>query len=281
LQDAEEDEVLRYLSSTYDARSDRLSMGVGLRGPRALTFAPLLSLEEYPLNDLLRSLLTICSDAMQAPVEIEFAVTFPEDSADPAEFGFLQVRPMSVSDAVVDVDLSSLPRGQLLLASDRVMGNGVAEDVSDIVYVRPEHFQARHATSVARELAEVNRRLVDARRPYLLIGFGRWGSSDPWLGIPVEWSQINGARSIVEATLPTMNVELSQGSHFFHNISAFDVSYFSVPFDGENSVDWQSLAVLPAAHETEFVRHVQLDRPLLIEVDGRRGVGAIRWEKPV
>ena len=278
---AEEDEVLRYLASTYDTRSDRLSMGIGIKGPRALTFSPLLSLEEYPLNDLLRSLLRLCTDALQAPVEIEFAVTFPEDGEEPAEFAFLQVRPMSVSDEVVDLDLATIKREDLLLASERVMGNGVVENVADVVYVRPEHFEARYTPAVAGELARVNQRLVEAGRPYLLIGFGRWGSSDPWLGIPVEWSQINGARAIVEATLPAMNVDLSQGSHFFHNISAFDVSYFSVAFDADLAIDWDGLARLPAEHETDLVRHLRLDRPLLIQVDGRRGLGAIRWTKPL
>jgi len=281
LEDAEEDEVLRFLASTYDTRSDRLSMGVGIRGPRALTFAPLLSLEEFPLNDLLRSLLRLCADALRAPVEIEFAATFPDDTDSPAEFAFLQVRPMSVSDAVVDLDLRAIGPEELLLASERVMGNGVVKDVLDVVYVRPEHFEARHTPAVARELASVNQRLVDEGRPYLLIGFGRWGSSDPWLGIPVEWSQINGARAIVEATLPAMNVDLSQGSHFFHNISAFDVSYFSVPFHGDIPIDWEGLGQRPAEHETDLIRHVRLDRPLLIEVDGRQGLGAIRWGKPL
>ncbi len=277
LQDAEEDEVLRYLASTYDARSERLSMGVGIRGPRALTFAPLLVLEEYRLNDLLRSLLALCADAMGGPVEIEFAVTFPEDGDGPAQFGFLQVRPMAVSSAVVDLDITAIPREELLLASDRVMGNGVVDDVQDVLYVRPESFEARHTPAIASDIARLNLHLVDAGRPYLLVGFGRWGSSDPWLGIPVEWSQIGGARAIVEATLPSMNVDLSQGSHFFHNISAFNVSYFSVAFDSERPIDWDGLARCPAEHETDYVRHVRLPRPLLIEVDGRQGAGAVRW----
>jgi hypothetical protein len=281
LQDAEEDEVLRFLASTYDARSDRLSMGVGIRGPRALTFSPLLVLEEYRLNDLLRTLLAGCAEALGGPVEIEFAVTFPEGGEEgPAQFGFLQVRPMAVSAAVVDLDLSAIPREDLLLASERVMGNGVTDDIRDVVYVRPDRFEARHTPAIADEIARLNLRLTDAGRPYLLMGFGRWGSSDPWLGIPVQWSQIGGARAIVEATLPSMNVDLSQGSHFFHNISAFDVSYFSVPFDADVPIDWHGLSSCPAEDETEWVRHVRLPHPLLIEVDGRQGAGAIRWGRP-
>ncbi len=276
--DAEEDGTLRLVASTYDGRSDRLSSGVGIRGPRALTFAPMLVIEEYPLNDLLKAVLRICQDALGAPVEIEFAATFPPEGDDgPARFGFLQVRPMAVSEDVVDVDLDALDRGSVLAASERVMGNGVVTGVRDVVYVKPETFEAVHSRAVGEEIARINLDLVERGVPYLLIGFGRWGSSDPWLGIPVAWSQIGGARAIVEATLPAMNVDLSQGSHFFHNISSFGVSYFSVPFDGDFPIDWAGLARHAAVAETEFVRHVRLPRPLRISVDGRQGRGAIQW----
>jgi Pyruvate phosphate dikinase, AMP/ATP-binding domain len=276
--DAEEDGTLRLVASTYDARSDRLSMGVGIKGPRALTFAPLLVLEEYALNDLLKAVLRICQEAFGAPVEIEFAVTFADEGEDaPAQFGFLQVRPMAVSDAVVDLDLGRLDRGKLLVASERVMGNGVVTGICDVVYVKPESFEARHTRTIADEIARINLDLVEREVPYLLIGFGRWGSSDPWLGIPVAWSQIGGARAIVEATLPAMNVDLSQGSHFFHNISSFNVSYFSVPFDGDFPIDWEGLGRQQVVSETEFVRHVRVPAPLHIAVDGRQGCGAIQW----
>jgi Pyruvate phosphate dikinase, AMP/ATP-binding domain len=276
--DAEPDGTLRLVASTYDARSDRLSMGVGLRGPRALNFAPLLVLEEYALNDLLKALLRLCQDALGAPVEIEFAVTFPPEGLDGrARFGFLQVRPMAVSDEVVEVDLAGHDRGDVLVASDRVMGNGVLTTVQDVVYVKPEGFEARHTPAIALEIARINQDLVERGIPYLLIGFGRWGSSDPWLGIPVTWSQIGGARAIVEATLPAMNVDLSQGSHFFHNISSFNVSYFSVPFNGDFPIDWDGLSRHDAVVDTRFVRHVRLARPLHVAVDGRRGHGAVLW----
>jgi hypothetical protein len=279
--DAEEDETLRLVASTYDARSDRLSMGVGIRGPRALTFSPLLVLQEYCLNDVLKALLTRCAESLGAPVEIEFAATFPREGEDgPARFGFLQVRPMTVSDAVVDLDLEALDRTTLLLASERVMGNGVIAGVQDVVYVKPEGFEARHTPAIAEQVARLNLGLVDRNVPYLLIGFGRWGSSDPWLGVPVAWSQIGGAKAIVEATLPSMNVDLSQGSHFFHNISSFNVSYFSVPFHRSFPIDWEGLSRQAVVADTGFVRHVRLERPLHIAVDGRQGHGAILWRAP-
>jgi hypothetical protein len=275
---ADEDGTLRYVASTYDAASDRLSMGVGIRGPRALNFAPLLVLEEYTLNELLKALLRLCADALDAPVEIEFAATFPgEGDESNARFGLLQARPMAVSDVAVDVNLETIDRSTLLLASERVMGNGLLTDIRDVIYVKPDAFEARHTPAIAAEIARLNLGMVDEHRPYLLIGFGRWGSSDPWLGIPVNWAQIGGARAIVEATLPAMNVDLSQGSHFFHNISSFNVSYFSVPFNGDFPIDWEGLSRQPAVAETGFVRHVRLASPLRIAVDGRAGQGVISW----
>jgi hypothetical protein len=184
---------------------------------------------------------------------------------------------MAVSDTVVDVDLQAIDCHNLLVASERVMGNGLVTDVRDVVYVKPDRFEARHTPVIAEQIARINLDLVERGVPYLLIGFGRWGSSDPWLGTPVTWSQIGGAKAIVEATLPAMNVDLSQGSHFFHNISSFNVSYFSVPFNGDFPIDWVGLSQREAVTDTEFVRHVRLARPLHIAVDGRQGHGAILW----
>lgn len=275
---AEPDGTLRLVASTYDARSDRLAMGVGVKGPRAITFSPLLALEEYRLNELLTALLPLCQDTMRAPVEIEFAAAFPAEGQEgPARFGLLQVRPMAVSGEVVDLDLEACDPERVLAASTRVMGNGRVTDVRDVVYVKPEPFEARQTPAMARDIARINLALVERRVPYVLIGFGRWGSSDPWLGIPVTWSQIGGARAIVEATLPSMQVELSQGSHFFHNISSFNVSYFSVPFGSEHPIDWRGLSAQPVVEETALVRHVRLPQPLHIAVDGRRGTGVILW----
>ncbi len=280
LADADYDGTLRHVASTYLAESDRLTIGVGVSGPRVLNFAPLLVLEDYPLNDLLRCLLQICRDAVGEAVEIEFALTIDRAAERPVRFGFLQVRPMVVSNEAVEVDLSRRDDPGVLAASDRVMGNGVVSNLCDIVYVKPAAFEARFTQEIAAELADINRALIVEHRPYLLIGFGRWGSSDPWLGIPVAWSQIGGARAIVEATLPSMNVELSQGSHFFHNISSFSVCYFSVPHSSDFRIDWDGLDALEAVADARFVRHVRTHAPLEVRVDGRRGAGVILWPRP-
>jgi hypothetical protein len=277
---AEYDGTLHALASTYDASSDRLSPGAGIPGPRALNFAPLLDLKRYPLNEIVKTMLSACERALDGAVEIEFAMTFPPPRGrGRARLGFLQVRPMVVSEERVEITAQEMARPDVLAASDRVMGNGVNRSIRDAVYVKPESFEARHTPRIAAELERLNRPLLAENRPYLLLGFGRWGSSDPWLGIPVKWGQICGARVIVEATLPNMTVELSQGSHFFHNISSFQVSYFSVNHHKRPGIDWAWLDGQEIVAETDYVRHVRWEKPLLVKVDGRTGRGAI-WCGP-
>ncbi len=272
---AEEDDTLRYVASTYDVTRDRITYGLSARGPRILNFAPLLVLEELPLNALVQALLRACERACDARVEIEFAMTF-DAHASRGRLGFLQVRPMVASDEVVDIEPDDLRAPRVLLASEAAMGNGVDETIRDVVFVRPDRFEPMRTPEVAADIDAINRELVDAHRPYLLIGFGRWGSSHPTLGIPVTWSQIAGARAIVEATLPLMNVDPSQGSHFFHNLSSFQVSYFTVRHDGPLRIDWGWLESQPAVRETPLVRHVRLADPLAVRVDGRTARGVIR-----
>jgi hypothetical protein len=274
LENAEYDGTLAHVASTYDPGADRLYPGVGRAGPRAVDFAPVLKLGMPPLNDVVRQLLAHCSDALGAPVEIEFAVALGPGEPAP-RLGFLQVRPMAVSSSRVTITEAEWEAGTLVVASTRALGNTDEGDLTDVVYVRPDRFEARHTREIAREIARRNDVLVAEHRPYMLIGFGRWGSSDPWLGIPVEWGDIAGARVIVEATLPTMDVEASQGAHFFHNLSSFQVSYLTVPHTAVRGVDWAWLEGLPAVDESGFVRHVRAAGPLTVKVDGCTGRGAV------
>jgi hypothetical protein len=270
LQDAEEDGTLRYIASAYDPQSDKISMSLHIAGPRIVNFPGVLVLKEVPLNDVLKSLLAISEKALESPVEIEFAVSF-----DPYRVGFLQVRPMVVSHEKVELAETELEGKHVLIASEKVLGNGILNTIRDIVYVKPRQFEAKHTPRIALELELINRKLLETGTQYLLIGFGRWGSSDPWLGIPVNWGQVCGAKVIVEATRPNMDVELSQGSHFFHNLTSFEVSYFSVPHSGKYSIDWDWLEQQPSEEETEFVRRVKLQKPLTVKVDGRNSRGII------
>ncbi|RMH72516.1 MAG: hypothetical protein D6675_04445 [Gemmatimonadetes bacterium] len=270
LNDAEYDGSLRYIASTYDPHSSRIVMGTGIKGPRIITFAPILHLNDIPLNPLIERLLALCEEHIQEPVEVEFAMTL-----NPHQFGALQVRPMVVSHEEVTITEREMRSDHALAASDHVMGNGIINTLKDILYVKPEEFQAKYTPQIVQELEQLNNKLRSENLFYLLIGFGRWGSSDPWLGIPVRWVHISGAKVIVEATLPHMDVELSQGSHFFHNISSFQVRYFSVPHHSKYPIDWNWLDHQDHHYETHFLRHIRLHNPLIIKVDGRTGRGVI------
>jgi hypothetical protein len=274
LPDAEADGALKFLASTYDSSSDRLNPGLGGHGPRALTFAPLLGSRFAPINSLIQHLLQLSKDVVGTDVEIEFAVSLHREDLLPARFGFLQVRPMMVGGEAVQVtDEEMFGEGVLVSAAD-VLGNGRRDGICDVVYLKPGRFDPDFTLQMAKELEIVNRELVSEGRHYLLIGFGRWDSSDARMGVPIVWGQISGARVIVEATLPEVDPALSQGSHFFHNLLSFQVLYLSVPHSGPHEIDWTWLDGHTPAAETHFVRHLRLTEALEIRVDGssRRGV---------
>jgi len=277
LADAEADGVLDLLASTYDPGRDRVVPGTGSTGPRVLNFAPMLVQERFPITDLVKALMVAAERTLNTKVEIEFALSLPGLSGEQrrARLGFLQVRSTMVSDDVVDVTFEELGDSRAIVASDRVIGNGIADDIADVVFVRPETFSPMSTPTIAQQLEIVNRDLQQQNRPFVLIGFGRWGSSHPSLGIPVDWSQISGARAIVEATLPEMNVELSQGSHFFHNLSSFRTAYFMVQHGVRGGINWDWLNRQPVVHETELIRHVRPAERLSVRVDGRSRRGVV------
>ena len=276
LADAEYDGTVRFLASTFDPDSDRLRPGTGTKGPRLLNFAPLLSGSMLELNSSIRALLALSSERVGAPVEIEFAAVLDGRNGFPARLGFLQVRPMMVDARDVDITDEEMFGENVLLASEEVLGNGSNDGLRDVVYVKPEAFEAKLTRKIAMEIDKVNRRMVDEGREYMLIGFGRWGSTDPWLGIPVEWGQISGAKVIVETTLPEMNPDLSQGSHFFHNLISFRVLYLSLRHGGRHSINWDRLNRQETISEFDHVKHVRSAEPFLVKVDGRRRKGVVR-----
>jgi hypothetical protein len=205
-------------------------------------------------------------------------MTLDECRGKPARFGFLQVRPMVVSSANVTISPEELTGKNVLLASESALGNGVLDDIRDIVYVKPEKFNVHYSEAVASELEKLNHWLVTFNSPYLLIGLGRWGTSDPQAGIPVNFGQICGAKVIVEAALPETSSMLSQGSHFFHNITSFRVFYFSVGAEDQHKIDWEWIKGQPAVQEMDHVRHVRLSSPLKIKVDGTTSRGVIHHD---
>ena len=275
LKEAEYDGTLNYCASTYDASSDRISMGIGNDGPRILDFSRFLHLNEFGFNRFISDILRICELAVGNPVEIEFALTYDLPN-DKMNFHFLQLRPMFVSKDIVDISDEELSSENNLLSSDKVLGNGIADDIKDIVYVKNDNFDIANALEIASEIEAINNNLQLSSTKAVFMGFGRWGSSDRWLGIPVNWGQISSAKAIVELTLPSLNVDLSQGSHFFHNLTSFRVSYFSVQHDSDLSIDWKWLTSQKVIEDMKYVRHIRLEKPLKIRVDGRRSRGVIQ-----
>jgi hypothetical protein len=275
LGDAEYDGALPLVASTYRPENDTIQWGIGEKGPRVIDFAPILKADLLPLTELMRVLKETCEDMLGTMVEVEFAVKLGRSESAPAEFGFLQVRPMVVSDAKVELAAEELTGDRVLLASETVLGNGVLDGIRDVVYVDPDRFDVMKTREVAADLDRLNGALVEAKRPYILIGFGRWGTTDPLGGIPVDFGQISGAKVIVEASLPNLPYILSQGSHFFHNVTSFKILYFSVRHDGAYRVDWEWLGRQNVRAEGAAVRHAELSSPLLVKVDGRSGRGVV------
>ncbi len=274
LAEAEEDGALGFVASTYLADDDRIVAGVSRAGPRVVDFAPILKADLVPLNRLIGELLARGQEILKAPVEIEFALTFPREPG-PARFGFLQIRPMADAYSPVHVEVDELSSPGAVVASESALGNGDTDTIRDIVYVRPQPFDVTQAKAIAGELQALNRTLTVAGRPYMLVGLGRWGSSDPSAGVPVDFAQISGARVIVESAFPDADLMLSQGSHFFHNITSFRVLYLAVSDLRKGRVDWSWLDAQPAAAQTTRLRHLYLPAPLRVKVDGRTGRGVV------
>ncbi len=275
LKAAEEDGTLAFAASTYDLYADRLLPGVHPDGPRLVNFAPLLAFPHEPFNALITELLRLGEQCLNGPVEIEFALTRDPRRHEKDCLYLLNLRSILATKGIVTVDFDSLDRARILTASELTLGHGIEDDITDIVYVKPDVFEPRYTPKIVQQLETINRQMVASGNHYVLIGFGRWGSSDAWLGIPVEWSRISAARVVVEASLPNMNVEISQGVHIFHNLTNLQILYMAVPFQDHYSIDWQWLNAQPAVTELEFVRHVRLAHPLQIRVDGRSRKGVI------
>lgn len=274
LPDADYDSSLEHIASTFIASSNKITIGIGNDGPRVINFAPLLSMNEYKFNDFVKVLLKLCEDAYKTPVEIEFAMTF-DKKAECLNFGFLQVRPMVVSSENIEISDEEMTGEHIIAASDKAMGNGTVDNIYDVIFVKPELFNKKDTPKIASEIREINKKFNSNKKSYLLIGFGRWGSSDPWLGIPVEWGDISGAKVIVESTLYGMNVELSQGSHFFHNITSFGVKYLSLNYDGKFNINWNLLNEQSVIEDKGFIKHIRFKNSLNIKLDGRKGKGII------
>ena len=276
LDTAECDGTLQAVGSTFSPENHAVYDGLSRPGPRIVSFAPILKHGMFPLPQILDRLMRIGEEALGRPVEIEFAVRLPQSQQEPAEFGFLQLRPLVVSREGEDIRIEEVAAGKLICQSSVVLGHGSINDLRDIVVADSHRFERARSREAAQDVARINARLCDDNTPYLLIGVGRWGSTDPWLGIPVAWDQIAGARVIVESGFRDFRVAPSQGSHFFQNLTAFQIGYFTVnPDAGEGLLDWAWLAAQPAVEECECVRHLRFEEPITVLMNGKESRGVI------
>ncbi len=273
---AEADGTLQMLGSTYSVDNHAVYDGLSRPGPRIVSFAPILKHGLFPLAAILDQLMKIGEDAMGRPVEIEFAVRLPRRANEAAEFSFLQLRPLVLSRGGEEIPLENVAPERLICQSSQVLGHGRLQDLRDIIVVDFQRFERGRSGAVAQSVAHFNAQLSEQNTPYLLIGVGRWGSTDPWLGIPVAWDQISGARVIVESGFRDLRVIPSQGSHFFQNLTAFQIGYFTVnPDAGEGFVDWPWLASQHAVEEHGCVRHLRFTSPLTVVMNGKTSEGMI------
>ena len=275
LSDAEYDNVLAKIVSTYDANSDRVYIGTGRKGPRIVTFAPILHFEEPPLNQIIKEILPMCENSVGGKVEIEFAVTIDNRNSNTFRFSLLQVRRMASSEEKVYINMDDIDNSDILLKSNIVLGNGKRNDIQDIVYIKPDTFDYSKTKIIASQLEVINKQLSKKSQPYMLIGFGRWGSTDPWLGIPVNWGQISQAKVIVESFHPKRSIDFSQGSHFFHNVSNLHIMYFYIKDNDDCHIDWKWLDEQKIVNETDFIKHIHLINPVKVVVSLKNKLGVV------
>ena len=276
LKDADADGSLKFIVSTYDPYDQVIRDGYYPGGRKILSFVNVLQHEVFPLADTLDQILHVGQDEMGRPIEIEFAVNIDPQNPGFATFYLLQVRPIVDNKEVMEEDLTLVEQEDTILTSTSVLGHGIVTDVQDIIYVKTGAFCSSNNQSIAYDIEKMNRQFTGEEKNYVLVGPGRWGSSDSWLGIPVKWPHISNARVMVECGLENYRVDPSQGTHFFQNLTSFGVGYFTInPFKGDGWFDEGYLNSLPAVEETEYLRHVRFDKPVVIKMDGKKSLGVV------
>ncbi|MCU0460798.1 MAG: phosphoenolpyruvate synthase [Bacteroidales bacterium] len=280
IKDANNDGAMKSLASTYDHVNNILRDGISSQGKRVITFSNILQHKSFPLAEILTTLLDLGQREMNNPIEIEFAANLETPAGTPKIFNFLQIRPIVHSDETYNINLDNIKKEQTIIFSESALGHGIFKGIYDIVYVKPDSFNAAQNKDTVAIIENLNSKFMKQSAGYVLIGPGRWGSTDPWLGIPVKWPQISAARIIIESGLKNYRIDPSQGTHFFQNLTSFRVGYFTInPYINEGFYDVDYLNRMNVVYEDSVVRHVHFNKPLEILVDGKRHKGAIM--KPV
>jgi hypothetical protein len=275
--EAEADYPVRTLASTYIPEEHRIRDGFFPQGYPILTFSPILKYNLFPLPQILADFLDLGRRGMGCPVEMEFSASIGSDGREKKSFYFLQIRPMVTEGQQLEVDITRQDWERAFCRSSQALGNGKNEEIADIVYIKPQDFRPESTVQMAEEIGQINATLIRENRPYLLVGPGRWGSADRWLGIPVTWKNISGVHAMIELRNEKINADPSQGSHFFQNITSLGIQYITVTEDAGTGdhFDWKWISSVPSVRELSFVRHVRLERPVTIKIDGRTSRCAI------
>ena len=270
------DGSLDLVASTFDRNDGMIRDGLSDGGFPLITFAGILKYDAFPLAPILQDLLTIGQKGMGSPVEFEFAVNIDPENKTPPTFAILQIRPFVISKEKYDIDWDKIKQEQILMRSDRALGNGLIDSIRDIVYIPSEGFDSSKTVEIADEIGVINKKLVSSSSPYLLIGPGRWGTQDRWLGVPVRWGQISGVRVIAETALEDFNIKPSQGTHFFQNMISRGIGYIDIPLNSDGCfVDWSWLQKQTLKEKMKYVHHIQLSFPLIVKLDGKLGHAVI------
>lgn len=278
VKEAENDGSLNYIASTYDPYDMVIRDGIYPGGRKVITFANILQHDVFPLARILQLVQKYGQGEMRRPVEIEFAVNL-NAAEKKGVFYLLQIRPMVDMKADLNEDLNAIPEDQLLLKSVNSLGQGIMDDIQDVIYVKTEGYSASNNQLIAYDIEKLNKRFLDEGKHYILIGPGRWGSSDTWLGIPVKWPNISAARVIVEAGLTNYRVDPSQGTHFFQNLTSFGVGYFTInAYMNDGLYNQELLNSMPAVEETKYLRWVHFDKPLAVKMNGKKKLGVVSFD---
>ncbi|MCX6273409.1 MAG: pyruvate, phosphate dikinase [Bacteroidetes bacterium] len=278
--EAEKHGNLRHCASVFDAENQRIVPGVTIPGPRVINFSNILKYNYIPLAKTIEVVLDIVKEAMGCPVEIEFAVDLNRDSGYKSSFYLLQIKPLIGNAQDYNIDMEEVSKDQILLFSEKGMGNGIIEGIHDVIYVDPADFDKSLTMEMVTEIEKLNAQMSAMKRKYILIGPGRWGTRDRWIGIPVNWPQISEAKVIVETSLEDFPLDASSGSHFFHNVTSMNVGYFSVLQELKNNfIRWEVLGKQLLITKTRFFRHIRFTKPLVVRMDGKKRISVITWEK--
>jgi len=273
---AEKHGTLKHSASVLNTDNDTIIPGLDAPGPRVINFADILKYDYVPLASTLRVVLDVVTEAFGTPVEIEFAVDLTKDKAGNASFYLLQIKPLVGSGAGYSINPESIYTEDLILVTKKSMGNGVINDITDLIFIEPGKFNNMLTNEMANEIDRINEKMLRENRRYVLLGPGRWGTKDRFLGIPVVWPQISNAKVIVEVSLPDFHLDASLGSHFFHNVTSMNVGYFSINQGShDGTIIWEKLKKQKVIEKGKFFRHIRFDKPLLIRMDGKKGMAVI------